>query len=326
METTAIPLLARTGVDMAGHRRTDTEWLAAAWADPTTRVLVLEGGDPASYGWKALLARQSQALVRDGAGGPQLVYTAPAEAPEGERYLLGTDDGGRAYFAVLAGDAPFEGRTGGGVRAAGLREVGPLLDDRESGLLVHAVALANWNASHRFCPGCGAPTRPAAAGHVRICEREGTEQFPRMDPAVIMLVHRTRADGEQECLLGHNPAWPEGRYSVLAGFVEPGESLEHAVVREVAEEVGVAVAEPAYTASQPWPFPRSLMLGFTARAVGPAERTDADEITDVRWFTRAQLSAAAASGEIALPTPVSIAHTLIEQWHGAPLPEPLETF
>ncbi|WP_017556719.1 NAD(+) diphosphatase [Nocardiopsis baichengensis] len=316
------PLLSRSAVDMAGHRRGDQEWLDKAWADPATRVLVLEGGDATTYGWRNLLARQSRALVRDEGDRVGLVYTGTGQAPPGERFLLGADDEGRAYFAVLAqGESGAFDRAGRepGVREASLREAGAVLDDAEAGLLTHAVALANWHAAHPFCPMCGGPTRTSAAGHVRVCEREGTEQFPRMDPAVIMLVHRER-DGEEQCLLGHNPAWPENRYSVLAGYVEPGESLEQAVVREVAEEVGVAVEDPRYVSSQPWPFPRSLMLGFTARAVGEAERTDAEEITDVQWLSRRELHAAAESGRVVLPGRVSIARLLIEQWYGGRLP------
>lgn len=317
-----MPLLSRSAVDMAGHRRGDEEWLEKAWADPATRVLVLEGGDPVTYGWRNLMSRQSRALVRDTGDGVRLELAAPDEAPSGERYLLGVGAEGNAYFAVHAaeGDPLEEAGRAPGVRAASLREAGAVLDDAEAGLLTHAVALANWHASHRFCPMCGAPTRTSAAGHVRVCEREGTEQFPRMDPAVIMLVVREDPDGEERCLLGHNPAWPQNRYSVLAGYVEPGESLEHAVEREVAEEVGVAVADPEYVSSQPWPFPRSLMLGFTARAVGEAERTDEQEITDVRWLSREELRAAAEDGAVALPGRVSIARLLIERWYGGRLP------
>lgn len=281
-------------------------------------MLVLQSGDPSTYGWRALLARQSRALVTTGPGRPRLVFHSPAEAPEGERYLLGADSEGRAIFAVrAAADRDLPEREG--TESASLREVGALLDDRDSGLLTHAVAVANWNATHRFCPMCGAPLSMTAAGHVRVCEQEGTEHFPRMDPAVIMLVHR-EADGVEQCLLGNNPRWPSNRYSVLAGFVEPGESLEQAVVREVAEEVGVLVAEPRYLASQPWPFPRSLMLGYLARAVGETERTDAEEIADVRWFSRPQLYEAAHAGEVLLPGSVSIARKLIEHWYGGELP------
>ncbi len=312
------PALSRGDVDTAAHRRRDDAWLDKAWADPTTRVLVLRSGDPGSHGWREVLARHSGARVTTTTDQPRLVFDTPAEAPDGERYLLGVDGEGRAIFAVRAdsGDAPPERA---GAEFAPLREVGALLADGDSGLLTHAVALANWNATHRFCPLCGAATRMAAAGHVRVCEAEGTEQYPRMDPAVIMLVHR-EVGGVDQCLLANNPRWPGNRYSVLAGFVEPGESLEQAVVREVAEEVGVLVGEPEYLASQPWPFPRSLMLGYLACAVGETERTDTEEIADIGWFSRRELHDAVHSGEVRLPGSVSIARKLIEHWYGGELP------
>ncbi|MFD3685180.1 NAD(+) diphosphatase [Nocardiopsis sp. NPDC058631] len=313
MDADAIPSLSRSTVDPAGHRRVDADWLAKAWKDPGSQVLVLEGGDPGSHGWQALMAKQSRALVTTG-GTRELVLTGTRDAPEGERYLLGTE-GDRAYFAVRS---PRELLANPVAEPASLREVGAVLNDRDTGLLTRAIALANWNATHRFCPRCGARTTPAASGHVRVCEEEGTEQYPRMDPAVIMLVHRDRA-GEEEVLLGHNPNWDARRFSVLAGFVDAGESLEQAVVREVAEEAGVVVERPRYVSSQPWPFPRSLMMGYTARAVGETECTD-DEIAVTRWFTRSELAEAALVGEVLLPGRVSIARTLIEHWYGAELP------
>ncbi|QRN80690.1 MAG: NAD(+) diphosphatase [Nocardiopsis sp. BM-2018] len=313
MESEATPLLARSTVNPAGHRRGDDDWLAAAWADPNTRVLVLEGGEPGSYGWKALMAKQSRALVTTGQT-RELVLLDPHHAPAGERYLLGSD-GERAYFAVRSHQDLEPNPV---AEPASLREVGAVLNDHDTGLFTRAVALANWNASHGFCPRCGARTRIEKAGHVRVCEEEGTEQFPRMDPAVIMLVHRER-DGQEECLLGNNPNWDAHRFSVLAGFVDAGESLEQAVIREVAEEAGVVVEDPRYLSSQPWPVPRSLMMGYTARAVGETERTD-DEIAETRWFTRAELAEAVHSEEVVLPGRLSIARTLIEHWYGAELP------
>ncbi|WP_435107603.1 NAD(+) diphosphatase [Nocardiopsis synnemataformans] len=313
MDADATPSLSRFSVDPAAHRRLDGEWLAEAWAAPGTRVLVLEGGDPVSHGWRAVMAKQSRALITTG-DSPELVMVPPAEAPEGERYLLGTD-GRDAYFAVRSGR---ELAATEQAAPASLREIGSLLGDRDTGLMTRAVALANWNATHGFCPRCGSRTTPAAAGHVRVCDEEGTEQYPRMDPAVIMLVHRER-DGREEMLLGNNPHWDARRFSVLAGFVDAGESLEQAVVREVAEEAGIVVERPRYLSSQPWPFPRSLMVGYTARAVGETERTD-DEIGVTRWFTRAELAEAVHSEEVLLPGRVSIARTLIEHWYGADLP------
>ncbi len=303
--------LARGQLDRVAHRRQDTTWLKAAWADPRTLVLIVEDG---------------QALVRFGAGGAgdgeavggasaELVLMPPAQAPEGDRILLGTDAAGIAYFAVL-GPLPAAGGT-----RAGLREVGALLGDRDAGLLTHAVALANWHATHTHCPRCGTRTRLAAAGHTRVCPQDDSEHFPRVDPAVIMLV----LDPAGRCLLARNQKWPHRRVSILAGFVEPGESVEQAVAREVREEVGISVGDLRYLGSQPWPMPQSLMLGFSARASAAGQggepiRVDDDEIAEARWYSREDLRAAIESGAILLPPPVSIAHRIIEAWYGAPLP------
>jgi len=304
--------LARAGVDRAAHRRDDDAWLARAWADPRTRVLVVDDGrvrvrDPA-----------------DGSDAPRLVLVPPAEAPEGERFLLGVDgegvDGeGVAVFAVAgplgAGTAP-DGDAG--VRLSDLRGVGASLEDSDAGLLVHAVALEAWHRTHRRCPRCGAATETHQAGHQRRCPEDGSLHFPRTDPAVIMLV----VDADDRALLGRQTRWPEGRFSTLAGFVEPGESLEQAVAREVGEEVGLTVTDAQYVGSQPWPFPASLMLGFVARACDVDVTADGDEIAEARWFTREGLSRAVATGEVRLPPPVSIARRLVEGWYGGPLPDP----
>ena len=239
------------------------------------------------------------------------------------------DDAGVAYFGVDgprgglgAGPLPGPGSAPAvppepGVHVAGLRQAGPLLGDRDAGLFTHAVALANWHATHTHCPRCGAVTEPVQAGHARRCPVDGSEHFPRVDPAVIMLV---RDDGDR-CLLARNRTWPPRRVSILAGFVEPGESLEQAVIREVAEETGLRVSGLRYVGSQPWPMPRSLMLGFVARAPGEQEIVvDEEEIAEARWFTREQLTAAISTGEVLLPPPVSIAHRIIESWYGAALP------
>jgi NAD+ diphosphatase len=234
---------------------------------------------------------------------PALSLHAPAEfADSGTRYFLGLDAGGTPFFAV---SGPYD--LAAGEFAAGLRRVGAILPDRDLGMLVHAIALDNWHVTHTHCPRCGAPTRIVAGGHARRCDADGSQHFPRTDPAVIMLV----VDDDGRALLGHQPVWPEGRFSTLAGFVEPGETLEQAVAREVYEEVGVRVDGISYTASQPWPFPSSLMLGF--RAVCDPEAAPAaqdGELEDVRWFARDELR----SGTAILPPPVSIAYTLITEW------------
>jgi len=199
---------------------------------------------------------------------------------------------------------------------AGLREVGTLLTDRDAGLLTHAVALANWHAVAGFCSRCGAPTEPETAGHSRRCTVEGSEHFPRCDPAVIMVV----TDPQDRCLLARNAQWPKGRVSVLAGFVEPGESAEQAVAREVHEETGVVVSSVTYAGSQPWPMPHNLMLGFRAEAVGTDITVDAEEIEEAAWYSREDLRAALVSGELVMPPSLSISRWLIETWYGADLP------
>ena len=299
--------LSRAEVDRAAEHRLDEPWLAAAWSHPDTRVLAVSEG---------------QAFVIDTERGSELVLLASFEAPEGgERYFLGTGEDGVAYFALALPSLP--GRLDGEARPAGLREVGGTLRDLDAGLLVHAVALENWHRSHRFCSRCGHPTAPAAAGHVRRCTSCAHEHYPRTDAAVIMMV----TDEQDRALLGRQALWPEGRYSTLAGFVEPGESLEQAVAREVAEEAGVVVdlATVQYVASQPWPFPASLMLGFTARAEEGAGATDitvdGEELSEARWFSREELKAGMERGEVLPPSGISIARRLVELWYGGPLPE-----
>ncbi|EST36726.1 NUDIX hydrolase [Streptomycetaceae bacterium MP113-05] len=304
--TRPITLTATGGIDRAAHRRLDEAWLAAAWSHPTTRVFVVSGG---------------QALIEDTEDGRTELVTMPsfdAPATESHRYFLGVDSGGVAYFALQKDALP--GRMDAIARPAGLREAGVLLPERDAELMVHAVALENWQRLHRFCSRCGARTVIAAAGHVRRCPACGAEHYPRTDPAVIMLV----TDAQDRALLGRQVHWPEGRFSTLAGFVEPGESIEHAVVREVAEEAGVEVPVEgvAYVGSQPWPFPSSLMLGFTARAVSSRILVDGDEIEEARWFSRDDLRAAFEAGEVLPPSGISIAARLVERWYGEPLPRP----
>lgn len=296
------PLARRSGVERAAEHRLDEAWLAAAWSHPTTRVFVVSGG---------------QVLVEDTPdGGTELVMMPSFEAPESEvhRYFLGVDEEGVRYFALQKDSLP--GRLDDVARPAGLREVGALLSDRDAGLMVHAVALENWQRMHRFCSRCGERTVVAAAGHIRRCPACGAEHYPRTDPAVIMLV----TDTEDRALLGRQVHWPEGRFSTLAGFVEPGESLEQAVVREVAEEAGVTVGEVSYVASQPWPFPSSLMLGFMARATSAEITVDGEELHEARWFSREEYRKAMETGEVLPPYGISIAARLIERWYGMPLP------
>jgi NAD+ diphosphatase len=292
--------LARGTVDRVTARRLDKDWLDAAWKDPRTRVLPVSDG---------------QALVREDGDHIELVFVSPQQSPPGTRFLLGQDTDGTVYFGVST-VAPAE-PVADGVRLASLREVGALLPDRDAGLFTHAVALANWHDTHTHCPLDGAVTVPDPGGHSTRCPVDGSEHFPRTDPAVIMLV----TDPDDRCLLARNAAWPGRRVSILAGFVEPGESAEQAVVREVAEETGILVTSVRYLGSQPWPMPRSLMLGFRAEAPpGQVITVDHEELAEAHWFSRDELLAAIQARELALPPSVSIARHIIEDWYGGPLP------
>jgi NAD+ diphosphatase len=289
--STDIALSVRTH-DRVGERRTDDDWLAETWADPGTRIVPVAG----------------TAFPVDDAGGAVRWHTSDGLPEGGLRIFLGTREG-RAHFALVVDEPTDEGRW------SGFRGVVATLPEPDAGFMVHAIALAEWHASHRFCPRCGSRLVSSAAGHVLRCEENDHQQFPRTDPAVIMMV----TDGDR-ALLGRQAAWPEGRFSTLAGFVDPGESLEEAVVREVAEETGVQVTDVAYFGNQPWPFPQSLMVGFFARATSTDIHVDGAELSDARWFTREQMKTEAEAGTLVLPGGISISRSLVEAWYGAPLP------
>jgi NAD+ diphosphatase len=296
--------LTRSQVERSAPLRTNEAWLEKAWADPGTRVIVVQDG---------------QALMRTGDGPTldgtaELIFVSPELAPDGVRFLLGIDADDVAYFGVGATPATPDDETG--VKRAGLREAGHLLGDRDAGLLTHAIGLANWHEVATRCSRCGALTEPIMSGHARRCTVDGSEHFPRCDPAVIMLV----ADADDRCLLARNVNWPVRRVSVLAGFVEPGESAEQAVAREVFEEVGIVVKKVAYAASQPWPMPHSLMLGFSAEAAGTEIQVDAEEISEAAWYSRDDLRAAIEHGDLLMPPSLSISRWLIETWYGGRLP------
>ncbi|AEG43615.1 NAD(+) diphosphatase [Isoptericola variabilis] len=297
--------------DRAAHRRTEPGLVEELLADPATRAVRVRG---------------ARVAVTDDGGRPRPVL-APADAvgahDDGTWLFLGEHDGAGLLALALPDDGAAGAQSGvddgSDGRWAGLREL-TALDDLEQGIVVEAVALAQWHTAHARCPRCGAPTTAGQAGWTRVCAVEDRELYPRTDPAVIMAV----VDDEDRILLAHGAAWPAGRYSTLAGFVEPGEGLEHAVRREVAEETGVVVGagpdDVLYRGSQAWPFPASLMVGFRARAVRTDVRVDDDEITDARWFTRADLVEAAEAGDVRLPGAQSIARALIEEWYGEELP------
>jgi NAD+ diphosphatase len=316
------------GFERAGLRRRETEWIRARMVDrdslfvPVWRsqslVIEVEGGEP-------------QAVILDTEAVATLFGTGDREVEEwlahGQVVFLGLIDD-RAHFALdlSAHDAPLDRLCSPALAAAGiatptitttgprfgdLRQFGARLARHEGALLALARAMAFWHSRHRFCGVCGAPTRSEEAGHVRRCTAAGcaTMHFPRTDPAVIMLV----TDGER-ALLGRNKNFLPGMYSTLAGFVEPGESLEEAVAREVREETAIDVAAVHYHSSQPWPFPANIMLGFYAEAASTAITVDYGELEDARWFERDWLLSHADDDNFRMPRHDSIARRLIEDW------------
>jgi NAD+ diphosphatase len=269
-------------LDRAPADRRNPDWLAARRADPRARALQL--GDRGVWidGGRLLLA--------------------PADSSE---VFLGFAGDTPLFAADVTGAEPGRGHP------AGLREAATELPADEAALAAYAASVLSWHRRHRFCANCGALTEVVDAGHERRCPACGAHHFPRTDPVVIVRV----IDERDRLLLGRSARWPAGRYSLLAGFVEPGETLEDAVRRELREESGIEVSEVGYVASQPWPFPSSLMLGFHALARGEAPQADGDELEDVRWFERAEVEdAAAGRGELRLAPPYSIARRLIDAW------------
>jgi NAD+ diphosphatase len=261
-------------IDRAAARRRDDDWIAARLADESSRAIAVT----------------PEGVLVDGDRAARLPLD---QVPTENAVFLGLE-AGAALFAVEIEH---------GENVVGVREAGALLSQAESGLVAYAAGLLNWHRNHPRCSVCGFPTVMAEAGHVRVSPECGAVHHPRTDPVVIMLV----TDGDR-ALLGRQPSWPPGRYSALAGFVEPGESLEEAVAREVLEETGVEIREPRYVSSQPWPFPSSLMLGFRAEYASGEPSVHDGELDDVRWFTAEELDG------IDLPPPLAIARRLIDGW------------
>lgn len=311
--------LARTTVDADAVSRTSPRLFTDLAADPGTRVLLVQGG---------LLGTNDEGLALFE------VDQLPAAAWQPERLLyLGRAEGMRFLALMLPEDLGYERDLDGvpvtgqaslvelveGVGLEHLRDIGDRLSDRDAGLGTTAVALTAWHERNPRCPSCGEATEIIDSGWVRRCRAEDSLHYPRTDAAVIMAV----TDEQDRILLGHAAHWPAGRFSTLAGYVEPGEPLEEAVAREVAEETNIVVGETRYRGSQPWPFPCSLMMGFHA-TVKPGSstqvRVDDEELTDARFFTRGQLLTQVSSGEVLLPMRSSIARSLIEEWYGGPIP------
>jgi len=294
------PALSRAAHDRDGLRRRAVQ--PTLGLDPTTSVLVVTD--------------EYLVPVREVEGRPvlDLRRADTVDADPAEWSYLGTYS--PMTYAMARG-----GRDLRADRWLSLRDVGAAVDDLDAGLMVQAVALAQWHDRSKHCPLCGAVTELRDAGWVRHCPVDATDIFPRTDPAMIVLVH----DGADRCVLGRQSVWPTDRFSVLAGFVEPGESAEQAVAREVFEEVRLEVTDIRYVTSQPWPLPQSLMLGFTARVDGDETLVvDQDEIVEAAWFTRAELRDPDRVRP-KLPPPVSIAYQLISGWLGEEPANPART-
>ena len=279
-------------VDRSGERRKDPEWLARAARSKECRFVpvwgdkCLVGGEPLR---SVLLTRQQADQYIDD---DHLIFLGLFR--DQPAFAFSIDSDSHPPYAELG-------------EFQDLRFLGTALSPEEANLAAHARALVLWHASQMFCGVCGSSARPGSGGNTRICMNAecGREVFPRVDPAIIVLV----SQGDR-CLLGRQPTWPEGRYSTIAGFTEPGESLEDAVRREVYEETNIRVGDIRYHSSQPWPFPAALMLGFVARAVSDDIRLNDGELEDARWFTRKELR----SGFPKLPFRISIARRLVDYW------------
>ncbi len=295
-----VPLLSRVGADRADQLRTDTDAAIAGWpaaallrVDPRNQVLVADG----------------RVVLHDAAD--------LGDAPPPDAVFLGRIEDGRHVWAIRGA---LQAPSGDGVSVLDLRATGDIFDDVSAQLVSSAIALLNWHESARFSAVDGTPTKPVRGGWARANPLTGAEEFPRIDPAVICLVH----DGADHVVLARQHNWPLRMFSLLAGFVEAGESFEACVVREVHEEVGLAVRDVSYLGSQPWPFPRSLMVGFHAVADRGQQFVFSDgEITEAAWFSRGEVRAALRAGawdggsrdaKLLLPGSISIARTIIESW------------
>jgi NAD+ diphosphatase len=287
------------------HLRDDAAWLDERLADPATRFvavtksrnLILNGGEPRAY-------FHGRDTIAD------LVSARTTVA------LLGMGEGQAveaAHFAIDLSHVPEEellARSPAGA-LMDLRQLVQVIPSAEAAMLAYARGLLYWHERHRFCGACGSPTVSRSAGHLRACTNDqcGASHFPRTDSAVIMLVH----DGDR-CIMSRQSHWPPGMHSTLAGFLEPGESLEEAVAREVHEETGIRVSDVRYHSSQPWPFPSSIMVGFYARVTGGEFRPNLAELESAAWYTRDQLKTIGNSDRFRLPNAYSIARRLIEDW------------
>ena len=293
-------------IDRAGELRVNQESLDQLWQ--RAQILqIAEGRIAAVDTALTLISAQDVAA-----------HIAAHTFTEGSRYFLGLDLETKAPF--FAWDTEWVGSIDDEVKEVGfstVREIGSLLSEQELEISFHAMGLSNWHRAHPRCPRCGGATRVDLGGAPRTCDADGSQHHPRTDSAVIVLIK----DRSDRILLGHQPIWPEGRFSTFAGFLEPGETFEQCVAREVLEESAVVVTELKYLGSQPWPFPASIMIAFEAVTDNPERaQGDGQEITEVKWFSRAELKAAAEDGSLLLPPSISVARKMIERWLGESVP------
>ena len=286
-------------MDRAGHLRSNQATLDQLWAKAKIvhfsdgRLAVSSSATELNF----LSATEIQVLIKSG------------EFKAGEKYFLGLDQlENEPYFAWNSDRAQAEDAPAG---YATLREIGGDLNEMQMEIALHTVALSNWHKSHPHCARCGAPTSVAMGGSVRKCDADKSEHYPRTDCAVIVLVR----DVDDRILLGRQAIWPEGRFSCFAGFLEPGETFEQCVQREVYEESGIAVREINYLGSQPWPFPASIMISFEAITDFPeVARPDGEEIVEIKWLSRAQFNEQVAAGSLTLPPVMSVSRKMIDRW------------
>lgn len=295
-------------IDRCGEVRTHQGSLDSLWQQ--ARILHFSGGYISANSESTELRYLSSSEVAE--------LNSSGKFGEGEKYFLGKDlKSEQSFFAWNSPNREGDEKLPG---FATLRELGPSLGALDLEIALHSVALANWHIAHPYCAKCGAKTIVDLGGAVRTCEKDSSQHHPRTDSAVIVLVR----DKEDRILLGHQPVWPEGRFSCFAGFLEPGETFEQCVAREVYEESGVALSKISYLGSQPWPFPASIMIAFDAEVVdASAARPDGNEITEVKWFSREDIKAQVADGTLLLPPSFSVAFKMIENWYRKSEPTPL---
>ncbi|MFN8445240.1 MAG: NAD(+) diphosphatase [Caldilineaceae bacterium] len=298
--------LANNPLDRQGVKRRDNTWLEEQLHNPATRIVPM---------WQSKNLFVSE-------HSPTPIFVTPDIVadllPTGEPIFLGTWQN-TSYFALdIVSETPPEAITAlGSFQDLRFR---PGIDPQLAAILGYAKGLIYWHSRHRYCSDCGSPSASRDGGFVRICMSStcGKSHFPRTDMAIIVVVHGVDEAGNERCLLARQPTWPPGRYSVIAGFVEPGESLEAAVAREVKEETDIDVQSIEYHSSQPWPFPGSLMLGFMAQASSHEITTVDQELEHARWFTRQELKDSIVSGQLKLPPMTAISYRLIESWFDGP--------